>query len=128
MNTEPMALPASLTVALETLAAALARSEPMAAYHQAQANLEADPASLNLLQLFSMAQSELRLRQTDGTMTPANVGRLRDLQNQVQANPTIMAYARAQQAALAYLPEVNLEISQLLGPDFAAVAGPFGCC
>jgi cell fate (sporulation/competence/biofilm development) regulator YlbF (YheA/YmcA/DUF963 family) len=100
----------------------------MAAYHQAQANLEADPASLNLLQLCSMAQSELRLRQAEGMMTPANVGRLRDLQSQVQANPTIMAYVRAQQTALTYLPEVNLEISQLLGLDFAAIASPSGCC
>jgi cell fate (sporulation/competence/biofilm development) regulator YlbF (YheA/YmcA/DUF963 family) len=128
MNTELATLPVSLTAAIETLAESLARSEPMAVYHQAKDRLDADPESLDLLQLFSMAQSELRIRQAEGSVTQANVGRLRDLQSQVQANPTIMAYARAQQAALAFLPEVNLEISHLLGLDFAAVAGPSGCC
>lgn len=128
MNADLMNLSVSLTAAIETLAAALIQAEPVAVYHQAKANLDADTESLNLLQLFSMAQSELRIRQAEGTVTQAHVGRLRDLQSQVQANPTIMAYASAQQAALAYLPEVNLEISQLLGLDFAAVAGPAGCC
>jgi hypothetical protein len=39
-----------------------------------------------------------------------------------------MAYAQSQQEALAYLPEVNYEISRLLGFDFAGIAGPSGCC
>jgi hypothetical protein len=38
-----------------------------------------------------------------------------------------MDYALAQQEALAYLPQVNQTISELLGVDFAALAGPASC-
>lgn len=38
-----------------------------------------------------------------------------------------MAYVRAQQDAMAYLPGVNLEISELLGVDFAALSNVSTC-
>jgi cell fate (sporulation/competence/biofilm development) regulator YlbF (YheA/YmcA/DUF963 family) len=128
MKTELTTLPPPLVEAIETLAAALFNTEPLAAYHRAVAALEADPDSTTLLNQFSAAQAEVRKRQGNGTITQFHLDRLRSLQRQVQANSTIMNYASAQQAALAYLPEVNLEISQLLGLDFASLAGPSGCC
>jgi cell fate (sporulation/competence/biofilm development) regulator YlbF (YheA/YmcA/DUF963 family) len=73
-------------------------------------------------------QAQVRKHQGDGTITQFDVDRLRSLQRQVQVNSTLMSYASAQQTALAYLPEVNVEISQLLGLDFASLAGPPGCC
>ena len=128
MKTELTTLPPPLVEAIETLAVALLNTEPLAAYHQAAAALEADPDSTALLNHFSAAQAEVRKRQGNGTIAQFDVDRLRSLQRQVQANSTIMSYASTQQAALAYLPEVNLEISQLLGLDFASLAGPSGCC
>jgi len=38
-----------------------------------------------------------------------------------------MEFAMAQQEAVAYLPQVNLEISEMLGVDFASLAGPGSC-
>lgn len=128
MKTELTTLPPPLIEAIEMLAAALLNTEPLAAYRQASANLEADPDSTTLLSQFSAAQAEVRKCQGNGTITQFHLDRLRSLQRQVQANSTIMSYADAQQAALAYLPEVNLEISQLIGLDFASLAGPSGCC
>lgn len=128
MKTELTMLPPTLVEAIETLAAALLNTEPLVAYHQATATLEADPDSITLLSQFSAAQAQVRKRQGDGTITQFDVDRLRSLQRQVQVNSTIMSYASAQQAALAYLPEVNGEISQLIGLDFASLAGPSGCC
>ena len=60
-------------------------------------------------------------------MTQADIDRLRVLQNEVQANKIIMLFVETQQAAIAYLPGVNKEISQLLGFDFAGMAGPASC-
>jgi cell fate (sporulation/competence/biofilm development) regulator YlbF (YheA/YmcA/DUF963 family) len=128
MKTELTTLPPPLVEAIETLAAALLNTEPLAAYRQAAAALEAEPDSMTLLNQFSAAQAEVRKRQGNGTVTQFHLDRLRSLQRQVQANSAIMNYASAQQSALAYLPEVNLEISQLIGMDFAALAGPSGCC
>lgn len=63
----------------------------------------------------------------NGNLTQADIERLRTLQNQAQANLTIMTYIQAQQNAIAYLPAVNMEISQLLGIDFAALSNRAVC-
>ena len=104
----PVRLPPNLQEALEALAENLAQAEPLVLYRQAQTRLEA-------------------ARQARGAITQADIDQLRALQRQVQTNRTIMDSAGAQQAAIAYLPEVNQEISQLLGVDFAALAGPASC-
>ena len=74
-------------------------------------------------QAASAAQSDLRRRQNDGDITPASLEELRDLQREVQSTAVITDFARAQQEAVAYLPQVIQEISELLGVDFAALAG-----
>lgn len=127
MKNEAIILPPAVLAAAENLAAALVGAAPIAAYHRAQAQLEADPQARDLLKRFSEAQAELRLRQSKGTMMQSNLDRLRTLQHAVRSNQIIMEYAESQQAAMAYLPEVNAEISQLLGLDFASLAGPASC-
>jgi len=115
-------------VAAERLATTLAGAEPIAAYRQAKKRLEADPDAGELFERFQSLQADLRVRQARGTITQADVTRLRTLQRAVQSNRLIMDYAETQQSAQAYLPEVNQEISQLLGFDFARFAKPSGCC
>lgn len=129
MTTSSPALPPNLLAATEALAAQLIYAEPIALYRRAQARLDADAGARALLERFSAAQADLRARsgQSEGSVTQAGVDHLRDLQRQVQTNRAIMEYAETQQAALAYLPEVNREISQLLGVDFASLAGPASC-
>lgn len=121
-------LPDNVRAAVERLATGLRQAEPLAAYYQAEANLQADADSTNLLERFMSAQNHVRLRQANGNLTQADMERLRLLQTQIKANVLIMTYAQGQQEALAYLPEINYEISQLLGFDFAGLAGPSGCC
>jgi cell fate (sporulation/competence/biofilm development) regulator YlbF (YheA/YmcA/DUF963 family) len=111
-----------LAAATENLAEALWNAPPLAAYRQAQANLEAEPAAQALLESLVTSQNELRMKQMNGRITQADVDALRALQNQVQRDTTIMDYVMAQQEALAYLPEVNQSISEWLGVDFAALA------
>lgn len=127
MDTSNLILPPALLEATENLALTLLASEPVVAYHGAKAHLESDAEARDLLERFSTAQRDLRQRQGNGGVTQADMDRIRTLQNAVQSNRVIMDYAETQQAAIAYLPEVNQEISQLIGVDFASLAGPASC-
>jgi cell fate (sporulation/competence/biofilm development) regulator YlbF (YheA/YmcA/DUF963 family) len=60
-------------------------------------------------------------------VTQSDVEELRAVQTQVQANPAIIAYAQSQQDAVNFLREINQEISQLLGVDFATLAKQSTC-
>lgn len=120
-------LPDAILTAAEQLAAALLQAGPVAAYNQARARLDGDAQARELLERFIKTQSNLRLRQSRNTVTQSDVDELRALQRQVQANQIIMNYIETQQAAIAYLPAVNQEISQLIGIDFASLAGPSSC-
>ncbi len=122
-----VALPPELLAAAQKLANALRRADPVDTYNQAQAAFDADPQANILLDLITLAQTNLRRSQSNGTVTQADVDKLRSLQGQAQSNAVIMEYLEAQQAANAYLSSVNLAISQLLGIDFAQMARP-GCC
>jgi cell fate (sporulation/competence/biofilm development) regulator YlbF (YheA/YmcA/DUF963 family) len=127
MNTSPPSLPFELLEATQTLAAALAQAEPIVAYREARARLDADGVAHGLLERVAAAQADLRVRQTHGTLTHADIDQVRALQRQAQLNHAIMDYIAAQQSAMAYLPDVSLEISRLLGADFGALIGRSSC-
>lgn len=127
MDNSNLNLPSNLLTATERLATVITSAEPIAAYLQAKARLDNDPQARDLLECVSSAQSDLRLRQVNGNITQADLDHLRTLQLQVQSNRLIMDYAETQQAAIAYLPQVNQEISQLIGVDFASLTGPASC-
>lgn len=119
-------LPAAVQAAADSLGQSLEQVEPVVGYHQAEARLIADePASALLQQLMDM-QADLRLKQ--GDVTEAEIDRFRRLRREVDVNPTITAYVESQDAATAYLREVNQDLSQLLGFDFSALAKRSGCC
>lgn len=128
MNAQNPSLSPRLLAAVETLAVNLRQSEPLARYHLALDFLEADPEAQALLQRLSELQAQVRAGQAQGRITPDHIDPLRAAQRAAQANPVIRDYARTQQASLAYLREINQEISQLLGVDFAALAKRPGCC
>jgi cell fate (sporulation/competence/biofilm development) regulator YlbF (YheA/YmcA/DUF963 family) len=120
-------LPDEILTTAEQLAAAILRAGPIAAYQQAKARLDGDTQARELLERFLRTQSDLHVRQSRNAVTQSDVDELRALQRQVQSNRIILDYAETQQAAIAYLPAVNQEISQLLGVDFASFAGPSSC-
>lgn len=120
-------LPFEILTAAEKLADALVEAGPIAAYQQAKARLDGDNHARELLERFLRTQSDLRARQSRNAVTQSDVDEMRDLQREVQANRIIIDYAEAQQAAIAYLPALNQEISQLLGVDFASLSGTSSC-
>ncbi len=128
MKKATVTLVPELQAATETLAENLLSSEPLVRYQQAKAALDHDNAARQLLEAFSLAQREVRQRQARNLVTQAAIEQLRSMQKQVQANAVIMRYAETQQGAIAYLREVNQEISQWIGVDFASLARRSGCC
>src|SRR5512136_424083 len=109
-----------LLAATQTLAENLLASEPFAIYQQASARFNADPYARGLIERLSQTQADLRRRQMNRGVTQTDVNQLRALQREVQSNAVIADYVTTQQSAIAYLREINLAISELIGTDFAA--------
>lgn len=118
----------TVEAATREFALKLRASPPIAAFWQAKERLEADQEAQRLLAELQQRQQVLMLKQQDGRgITQEEIDALRRLQEEAQRNPVIMAYVQAQRYAQAFLPEVNMEISQLLGFDFGGLAGAGGC-
>jgi cell fate (sporulation/competence/biofilm development) regulator YlbF (YheA/YmcA/DUF963 family) len=111
-----------MQAATHALGRSLATSEPFTRYVQAQSALNADPAASDLLDRLISTQNSFRMQQSQGGVTQDDIDQLKALQHSVQNEPTIMEYANSQQAAIAFLKEINQEISQQLGMDFALIA------
>ncbi len=117
----------TVETAAREFAQKLRASPPIAAFWQARARLDADEEAQSLLMELQQRQQALMLKQQDGRgITQEEIDALRRLQGEAQRNPVIMAYVQAQQQAQAFLSEVNMEISQLLGFDFGGLAGAGG--
>jgi len=117
-----------LQQATEQLGRALRTSAPVRAYLDASTDMETDIEATGLLDELAQRQAALRVKQNDGGLSQADIDGLRALQFHFQTQPTIAIYLQAQQDLRALLPQINYEISQLLGVDFAALARKSGCC
>ena len=116
-----------LQEAASTLIDNLLASEAFVRYHQAQASLENDSQAYNLLGQLTQTQADIRIKQSNGGITQTDIEGLRSLQAQVQLNKIIMTYTQTQQEMINFLREVNAEINQLVGFDFAALANNATC-
>ena len=114
--------------AAKRLGQALRASAPVRAHLDANATLEADADATSLLDAIVERQAELRVKQTDGGLTQADIDGLREFQSRVQAQPSIAAYMQTSQDVRALLSQVDQEITQVLGVDFARLARKSGCC
>jgi cell fate (sporulation/competence/biofilm development) regulator YlbF (YheA/YmcA/DUF963 family) len=122
-----IAFPFELNQAMENLIENLLASEAFLTYQQSLAAMNSDSDAHSLLDLLSTLQTALRHKQSANSVTQTDIEELRTIQTQVQANPIIIAYAQSQQNAINFLREVNREISQTLGVDFAALAKQNTC-
>jgi cell fate (sporulation/competence/biofilm development) regulator YlbF (YheA/YmcA/DUF963 family) len=119
--------PPELHEATDILIQNLLASEAFLVYQRSQATMNSDSEARGLLDLLSTLQAALRHKQSANSVTQTDVEELRSIQTQVQGNTTIMAYAQSQQGAVNFLREVNQEISQTLGVDFATLAKQNTC-
>ena len=122
-----LTLPPELHQATESLIENLLASEAFLAYQQSQAKMNSDSEARGLLDLLSTLQTAFRHKQSANSVTQSDIDELRAVQTQVMANPVIMAYAQSQQEAVNFLRDVNQEVSQRLGVDFATLAKQSSC-
>jgi cell fate (sporulation/competence/biofilm development) regulator YlbF (YheA/YmcA/DUF963 family) len=120
-------IPARLQSATIALAESLQTSEPFVQYEHAGQRLKSDAQAKNLLEQLANLQAQVRSEQVKGSLTQEAIDTLRSMQSEAQQNDAIMANAHAQQNAVNYLREVNQEISQLLGFDFAQLTRQSSC-
>ena len=105
----------------------LLASEAFIHYQQAHARFNADNEARALLEQLTQSQARVRQKQAKGEVNQADLDSMRMFQQRVQRNSTIMEYAQAQQEAVNFLREINNEISELLGINFAALANHAVC-
>jgi cell fate (sporulation/competence/biofilm development) regulator YlbF (YheA/YmcA/DUF963 family) len=105
----------------------LLASEAFSHYQQAQARFNADSVARTLLDQLSKSQARVRQQQAKGGVNQAEIDSLRLFQQRVQRNPVIMEYVQSQQEAVNFLREINTEISELLGVNFATFANHATC-
>ena len=106
----------------------LLASEAFVWYHQSQALLDHDSQAQALLNQLSQIQTELRKKQADNNLSKDEIDYLRALQAHARENVAILGYTDAQQDVIIFLREINEEINQLLGIDFASLTKRSGCC
>jgi len=116
-----------LQEATQSLIDNLLASEAFIRYQQAHTHFNADNNARALMDQLSKSQAHLRQMQAKGGVNQAEIDSLRLLQQRVQRNPVIMAYAQSQQEAVNLLREINNEISGLLGVNFATFANHATC-
>ena len=116
----------TVEAAARTLAAQLRASPAIAAFWQARAQVDANEQARGMMGELQQLQQELLQKQQAGTLRQEEIDGYRRLQREVQSNAIILAYFETQRQAQAFLPEVNLEISQVLGFDFSHLATAVG--
>ena len=120
-------LSAQLQEATHSLIDNLQASESFIHYQQAHIRFNADSEARALLEQLTQSQARVRQKQAKGGVNEAEIDSLRLLQQRVQRSPVIMEYAQSQQEAVTFLREINNEISELLGINFATFANHTTC-
>lgn len=128
MTSDIQDIPFTVLEATSNLAENLAQSEPFLRFKAAEGKLNSDQEALRLLKEFSVLQQKIRTQQNNGGISENDIKQLRALQNAISTNETIQDYQLTQELAVAFLREVNQEISQLIGIDFSSLTRRSGGC
>ena len=110
-----------LRVASFDLAESLALSEAILGYTKAHQILMKDQQALQLINEASELQRNVYAGGSSSQDLEDNITRLRELQDLISANTVIQNQAVARETVVEFLREMNQEISQLLGVDFASL-------
>lgn len=119
MTTTTVTISETMLEASSALAEGLAQSEAILGFKAAQAKLQKDNEALRLLKELSEIQQKARTQQSSGKISESDIISLRALQGSVGSNETIQEYEKSNALAVGFLREVNQEISELMGVDFA---------
>jgi cell fate (sporulation/competence/biofilm development) regulator YlbF (YheA/YmcA/DUF963 family) len=97
-------------------------------YKKAQIELNEDKKAMELIHKLSAVRKKLNDQQNAGTFTQASLEEYSKIQKEVEEDKIIIRYTQTQQAAVQFLKNVNLEISQLIGLDFSSLIKRSNTC
>lgn len=105
----------------------LLASEAFTQYQNARHDMDSDQDAHALMDQLGKSQARVRQMQAKGEVNQAEIDSLRLLQQRVLRDPVILDYLGSQQEAVNLLRDVNREISELLGINFASFANHAAC-
>jgi cell fate (sporulation/competence/biofilm development) regulator YlbF (YheA/YmcA/DUF963 family) len=117
-----------LQEATSSLAEKIAHSEPFVHFREATRKMEADQEAMHLLNEYTDMQRKIKAQHDSTTVEDIDYDWLRAMQSAIAANDTIQEQNNVQVKASTFLQEVNQEISNLLGMDFASLTRRSGGC
>jgi len=118
----------TLLEAASDLAKDIARSKPFLQFQEADRKLHEDSEAMHLLTKFSELQQKILAQHNAGAISEGDISWLRELQRAIGADDTIQEQNQARENAASFLREVNVEISKMLGIDFASLTRRSGGC
>lgn len=111
------------------MAKVLASSQEFQKFYSAEEKLKRDQEAQSLLEQFKRKQQEFQEARMSGKGIRGDaVAEIQSLQDKLQANRTIMAWAQAQQEVISLIQEVNQIISYAAGFDFGRNSSSGGPC
>ena len=116
-----------LQEATKLLVEHLLASEAFTQYQNARSDMDSDQEAHALMDQLGKSQARVRQMQAKGEVNQAEIDSLRLLQQRVLRNRAILDYLGSQQEAVNLLRDVNREISELLGINFASFANHATC-
>lgn len=123
MNDKQELFTPELRAVSSELAESMALSEAVLGYTKAHQTLLHDQEAPQLIKEATELQQKIYAGGSDGNDLEKDINRMRELQELISTNTAIQEQAIARETAVAFLREINQEISQLIGIDFASLAG-----
>ena len=105
----------------------LLASEAFTHLQNTRRQMDLDQEAYALMEQLGKSQTRVRQMQAKGEVKQAEIDSLRLLQQRVLRNLVILNYLESQQDAANLLRDVNREISELLGINFASFANHSTC-
>jgi cell fate (sporulation/competence/biofilm development) regulator YlbF (YheA/YmcA/DUF963 family) len=128
INTKMATVSSELLETVSNLADNITQSEPFLRYKETQLKLKSEPGMVQLLEDFSQLQQKIRAQQFSSGISQTEINWLHRLQSEITQKETFQENESARLNAVAFLREVNQEISNLLGIDFASLTRKSGGC
>lgn len=121
--TTDVEIPPAAEEALTVLATNIVASDSFLRHRGAVERYRRDPEAMALLAALEDAQERVQA----GRFEEDDLRTLQEIQERVRGRPALVEYFRTQEQAVAFLQEINLEITPLLSLDFAQMARTATC-
>lgn len=120
----------AMVEAARELGRALRQTQTIRRLHDSRVEMEQDAEVQGLLKEFWGLRKEYTAKQRAGTLTDEDYQTIRQVQERYIRHPKVMAAQRSSAEVRQFLQDINQELTERLGFDFAEHGRPQGggCC